>query len=185
MCLPYQRRASNDGVETALWTYRVTGGAHVTETIDKSWVVSYSPTLSIMSQFHLNVEMCLSCIDGIKYIFSSTCAKETVVFLSRWFQVKKRTIKLDNFNMLISSAYLKRSGDYFNSRSSVKTSTCYRPRCSSRLLSHGAVLRSATGPRNSANKARNQGYQVVCGKRQVARCSSYPLRRFLFSFYLK
>lgn len=71
----YGRRAANDSDETASWTYQLARGAQVTGTIDNSWVVSYSPKLSAMFQCHLNVEICISCIEVMKYLFKYDCKR--------------------------------------------------------------------------------------------------------------
>lgn len=69
----YRRRSPDSGGETALWIYRTPEGSSVTGTIDNSWVVPYSPKLSVMFQCHLNVELCVSRIGGIKYLFKYVC----------------------------------------------------------------------------------------------------------------
>lgn len=71
--ITYRQRASDDGGETASWTYRAPGESSTTAIIDNSWVVPYSSRLSIMFQFHLNVELFVSRVDEINYFPKYVC----------------------------------------------------------------------------------------------------------------
>lgn len=71
--ITHRRRAPQDEGEAALWTYRAPGRSFTTGTIENSCVVPYSSRLSILFQCHLNVELCVSRVCGIKYLVETVC----------------------------------------------------------------------------------------------------------------
>lgn len=66
-------RALYEGEQRALWTYRTTGENSTPRTIDNSYVVLYSSRLLVMVQCHFVVELCVSRICGIDYLFKYVC----------------------------------------------------------------------------------------------------------------
>jgi len=68
----YRRRSPSHGGERAQRTSRV-GNRSVTVDVDNSWVVPYCPQLTRMFACHINVELCVSRVGGIKYLFKYVC----------------------------------------------------------------------------------------------------------------
>jgi len=70
--MTYKRRRPEEGGETAEYTMRVRGRS-MTVQLDNSWVVPYNPELTKLFACHLNVELCISRVGGIKYLFKYIC----------------------------------------------------------------------------------------------------------------
>lgn len=64
-----KRIPPESGGETEPGMYRAPGKVSVPETIDSFWVLSNWPILPSMFQCHLSVELCVSHIAGITYLF--------------------------------------------------------------------------------------------------------------------
>ncbi len=58
-----------EGGETAIRPVR----GNPEQEIDNSWVVPYNPKLMRMFHCHINVELCVSRVGGIKYLFKYLC----------------------------------------------------------------------------------------------------------------
>lgn len=54
-------------------TYRTVHGSFSDTQINNSWVVPFSPRLSIMFQCHQNLELCISRVGEIKYLLEYVC----------------------------------------------------------------------------------------------------------------
>lgn len=73
LCTIILRRVTEDGEKIASLTYYTAAGDQVSRTIKNSWIVPYSPKLSIMFQYHLIVQHSLCRVGGIKYLFEHVC----------------------------------------------------------------------------------------------------------------
>lgn len=69
MFVTYCQRSHEFRGENAPWTYRTPEGFSITEAIDNSCAVPYSPKLSITFQCHLTVEIFVSRIGEFKHLF--------------------------------------------------------------------------------------------------------------------
>lgn len=67
----YRVRFSNTGGETTPWIYWTPQGSSITLTVNNLWVEPYCHKLSVMSQFHLNVEIGVSRVGGRQYFFKN------------------------------------------------------------------------------------------------------------------
>ncbi len=65
----YRRRSPEDGGERAQRSVR----GNPNQVVDNSWVVPYSPKLLRLFQCHMNVELCVSRVGKIKYLFKYVC----------------------------------------------------------------------------------------------------------------
>ncbi len=63
--ISYRRRIPEEGGETAIRPVRGNPG----QLVDNSWVVAYNPKLMRIFHCHMNVELCVSRVGGIKYLF--------------------------------------------------------------------------------------------------------------------
>lgn len=71
--ISYKRRREEDSGETAKFSSFVPGLGKRELKVDNSWVVPYSPALLRMFRCHLNVELCISKVGSIKYLFKYVC----------------------------------------------------------------------------------------------------------------
>ena len=70
----YRRRAPGFGGESVQRTIRVGNGSTL-QYVNNSWVVPYSPEISRMFSCHINAELCISRVGGIKYLFKYVCKR--------------------------------------------------------------------------------------------------------------
>ena len=68
----YKRRSPQSGGESVQWSCRI-GNRSVMREIDNRWVVPYCPAISRMFACHVNAELCISRLGGIKYLFKYVC----------------------------------------------------------------------------------------------------------------
>lgn len=69
----YRRWSPDAGGETAPKIYRTPKRASLTDTVESSWVLPNCPKLLIIIQCHINVELCVSRLNGIKFLFKYAC----------------------------------------------------------------------------------------------------------------
>ncbi len=67
--ISYRRRSPEEGGETATRTVR----GNPKQQVDNSWVLAYNPKLMRMFHFYMNVQLCVSRVGGIKYLFKYIC----------------------------------------------------------------------------------------------------------------
>ncbi len=67
--ISYRRRSPEEGGETA--TRPVRGNPE--QKVDNPWVVAYNPKLMRMFYGHINVELCVSRVGRVKYLFENIC----------------------------------------------------------------------------------------------------------------
>ena len=79
--ISYKRRSHEQGGENVKMPFLITQCSYKEYNINKSWVVPYSPQLLIMFQCYFNVEICMSKVGSIKYLFKYVC-KVKIVSLS-------------------------------------------------------------------------------------------------------
>ena len=71
--ISYRRRSPQDGGETARRKCAVGNGRFAEKTVDNSWVVAHCTKLIMMFDCHINVELCISRVGSIKYLFKYLC----------------------------------------------------------------------------------------------------------------
>ena len=71
--ISYKRRDRLSGGDSVSMPYLTPGIGYQSCNIDNSWVVPYSPFLMRMFQCHFNVELCVSKVGSIKYLFKYVC----------------------------------------------------------------------------------------------------------------
>ncbi len=85
-CISYRRRSPEEGVETATRPVR----GNLEHKVENSWVVAYNPKLMRIFHCHMNVELCVSRVCGIKYLFkySDRVTIEIVEETSRYIEIE-------------------------------------------------------------------------------------------------
>lgn len=73
--------------------------------VNSSWVVPYSPKLLHMFQCHFNVELCLSRVRSIKYLFKYVCKGHYRVSM----EIVKEKIKIDEISKYHDARYVSAS----------------------------------------------------------------------------
>ena len=68
----YRRRSPAHGGEKVKRKCKV-GNRWVEIEVDNSWVVPYSPVLSLLFDCHMNAELCISRVGSVKYLFKYVC----------------------------------------------------------------------------------------------------------------
>lgn len=71
--MAYRRRTPNRVRGMASRNYCTVHRSSLETKADGSWLVPYSPRLSVMFQCHLNLELCLSRVEEIEFLFKYVC----------------------------------------------------------------------------------------------------------------
>lgn len=108
MSPPFQRTPEQDLLVTKR---TLTGeGRYVQLDVDNRWLFSYSPSLWKASSCHTNVEMCVSRLFGIRYLFKYNCKSSNRVTI----QLRNATAILVELNIFAEGRYVSASEAVWN-----------------------------------------------------------------------